>query len=165
MIQVLIAMYLASGVGSDHSQTTIGHAAVSPATAKAIMAQEIVAPETMVPNAMAQGAQSATGFCGWVGVTVSPMTPAFAQSLGMTQPYGAIFDTPEPGSPAAAENKIEQGDVLLAINGTPLARASDFAAIISMIAPGDEVHFDMVRNGDAIQRKMVVEAVRCRTNG
>ena len=100
--------------------------------------------------------------CGWVGVTVGPMTPAFAQSLGMAQPYGAIFNAPQPGSPAAAHD-IEQGDVLLAINGTPLARARDFASTISMIAPGDEVHFDMVRNGDPIQRKMVVGAVRCRT--
>jgi PDZ domain len=162
VIQASIAIYLALGAGPDHTQTTIGQAAVSLAAAKEIMAQEILAPKIMVYDAVAQGG---TGFCGWVGVTVSPMTPAFAQSLGMTQPYGAIFDTPEPGSPAAAENKIEQGDVLLAINGTPLARASDFAAIISMIAPGDEVHFDMVRNGDAVQRKMVVKAVRCRAKG
>ena len=33
-----------------------------------------------------------------MGVAVSPMTAAFAQSLGMVEPYGAIFDRPEPGS-------------------------------------------------------------------
>jgi hypothetical protein len=42
------------------------------------------------------------------------MTAAFAASLGMAVPYGAIFDQPEPGSPAANAH-IEQGDVLTAI--------------------------------------------------
>src|SRR5262245_47510846 len=56
--------------------------------------------------------------CGWAGVRVAPMTKAFAESLGMAEPYGAIFDRPEPGSPAAAAG-IQQGDVLTAINGSP----------------------------------------------
>src|SRR5271167_36261 len=64
--------------------------------------------------------------CGWIGVTVSPMTAAFAESLGMAEPYGAIFDQPEPGSPAAQAH-IEQGDDLTSINGAPLMLASDFA--------------------------------------
>src|SRR6516164_2075516 len=58
--------------------------------------------------------------CGWIGVKVSPMTKPFAESLGMTELYGAIFDQPRPGSPAAQAN-IELGDVITAVNGTPLA--------------------------------------------
>ena len=34
--------------------------------------------------------------CGWIGVEVRPMTRPFADSLGMTEPYGAIFDRPSP---------------------------------------------------------------------
>ena len=52
----------------------------------------------------------------------------------MAVPYGAIFDRPEPDSPAAKAH-IEQGDVLTAINGSPLRRSSDFAGIISEMAP------------------------------
>jgi hypothetical protein len=33
--------------------------------------------------------------CGWAGVAVSPMTTLFAESLGMAEPCGAIFDRPE----------------------------------------------------------------------
>jgi hypothetical protein len=29
--------------------------------------------------------------CGWIGVHVRPMTAAFAESLGMTEIYGALF--------------------------------------------------------------------------
>jgi S1-C subfamily serine protease len=58
--------------------------------------------------------QKNNDFCGWMGVQVSPMTSAFAESLGMAEPYGAIFDRPEPGSPAATAG-IEQGDVRTAL--------------------------------------------------
>jgi serine protease Do len=69
--------------------------------------------------AVVQQSPSGRDPCGWIGVSVSPMTAAFAESLGLAQPYGAIFDQPQPGSPAAAAG-IEQGDVLTAINGSPL---------------------------------------------
>jgi membrane-associated protease RseP (regulator of RpoE activity) len=82
--------------------------------------------------------QTPKDLCGWVGVRVAPMTKAFAESLGMAETYGAIFDRPEPGSPAESAG-IEQGDVLTAINGSPLMQASDFAKIISAMAPGTAV--------------------------
>jgi serine protease Do len=63
------------------------------------------------------------------------MTAAFAASLGMAEPYGAIFDRPEPGSPAA-NAKIEAGDVITTVNGSPVMRSSEFAAMISAMAPG-----------------------------
>jgi serine protease Do len=102
--------------------------------------------------------------CGWVGVAVSPMPAAFAESLGMVEPYGAIFDRPEPGSPAAAAN-IEQGDVLTAINGSPLMRSTDFAQIISAMAPGTRVYFDTSRDRQARQVALVLGSGACRTPG
>ena len=94
--------------------------------------------------------QNANDLCGWMGVEVRPMTAAFAASLGMAVPYGAIFDQPEPGSPAANAH-IEQGDVLTAVNGSPLMRSSDFAGIISNMAPGTTVNLATWRNGEARQ--------------
>jgi serine protease Do len=102
--------------------------------------------------------------CGWIGVAVSPMTAAFAESLGMVEPYGAIFDQPEPGSPAAAAN-IEQGDVLTAINGSPLVRSSDFAGIISAMAPGATVYLDTRRDGQAMQVKVILGSAPCGARG
>jgi serine protease Do len=61
-----------------------------------------------------QTQQNGNELCGWIGVKVSPMTAPFAESLGMAEPYGAIFERPEPNSPAAAA-QIEAGDVLTAI--------------------------------------------------
>jgi predicted metalloprotease with PDZ domain len=97
-----------------------------------------------------QEKQNGNNLCGWMGVEVRPMTAAFAASLGMAVPYGAIFDQPEMGSPAAKAH-IEQGDVLTAINGSPLMRSSDFAGIISKMAPGTTVYVATWRNGEARQ--------------
>jgi serine protease Do len=92
------------------------------------------------------------------------MTKAFAESLGMVETYGAIFDRPEPGSPAESAG-IEQGDVLTAINGSPLMQSSDFAKIISAMAPGTAVYFDTSRNGEAMQVKLILGSALCRTSG
>jgi serine protease Do len=108
--------------------------------------------------------QKGPDLCGWIGVQVSPMTAAFAESLGMAEPYGAIFDRPEPGSPAANAG-IEQGDVLTAVNGSPLMRSSDFAGIISMMAPSTSVYLDTSRNGEAMQVKLTLGSAQCRTSG
>src|SRR5215467_13359530 len=84
-------------------------------------------------------AQQAQTVCGWIGVQVSPMTAAFADSLGMTEIYGAIFDRPEPGSPAASAH-IEAGDVITSINGAKLVHPGDFATTIAQMAPGTMVY-------------------------
>ena len=111
-----------------------------------------------------QEKQKGHDLCGWMGVAVSPMTAAFAESLGMAEPYGAIFEQPEPGSPAATAG-IEQGDVLTAINGSPLMRSSDFAGIISMMAPGTLVYLDTWRDGETMQVKLMLGSAQCPTGG
>src|SRR6516165_2587754 len=102
--------------------------------------------------------------CGWIGVTVSPVTPGFAESLGMPAPFGGIFDQPEPDSPAAAAG-IEQGDVLTQINGSSLPRASDFANIISMMPPGTQVSLWTLRNGQTMQLTVILGSTQCRQRG
>ena len=107
--------------------------------------------------------QNANDLCGW-SVEVRPMTAAFAASLGMAVPYGAIFDRPEPDSPAAKAH-IEQGDVLTAINGSPLMRSSDFAGIISKMAPGTTVYLATWRNGEPRQITLTLSSSLSRTSG
>jgi S1-C subfamily serine protease len=116
--------------------------------------------ETTVVQDKKQGNQNGSDPCGWIGVTVSPMTMAFAEAIGMAEPYGAIFDQPKAGSPAANAG-IEQGDVLTAINGSPLMRSSDFAEIISMMAPGTSVYLDTWRGGEWFQRTLILGSSKC----
>ena len=106
-------------------------------------------------------AQQAQTVCGWIGVQVSPMTAAFADSLGMTEIYGAIFDRPEPGSPAASAH-IEAGDVITSINGAKLVHPGDFATTIAQMAPGTMVYLTTWRDRQLIERSVVVGSSQCR---
>jgi len=119
---------------------------------------------TTVTQENEQANQNGKDLCGWIGVAVRPMTAAFAASLGMAVPYGAIFEQPEPGSPAANAH-IEQGDVLTAINGSPLMRSNDFAGIISEMAPGATVYLAIWRNGEARQVTVTLGSVSRRASG
>jgi membrane-associated protease RseP (regulator of RpoE activity) len=103
-------------------------------------------------------------FCGWIGVQVSPMTLAFADSLGMVEPYGAIFNQPEPGSPAANAG-IEAGDVVTTINGSALKGSSDFLPIISAMGPGSMVYLSTFRNGEMIEVRLVLGSSICAKSG
>jgi S1-C subfamily serine protease len=106
------------------------------------------------------GDHAASAICGWIGVGVQPMTTAFADSLGMAAPYGAIFDSPEAGSPAASVG-IEMGDVLTTVNGNPLERWNDFAGIIASLAPGDTVYLSIRRNEQLLEVAPIVGQGRC----
>jgi C-terminal processing protease CtpA/Prc len=98
--------------------------------------------------------------CGWIGVQVSPMTRAFADSLGMAEPYGAIFDQPEAGSPAAAAG-IQAGDVITAINGSPVMRSGDFAAMIAALAPNTTAYLSTSRDGQTIEVRLMTGSGKC----
>jgi len=108
------------------------------------------------PASQAQGVDP----CGWIGVAVSPMTPAFANSLGMAEPYGAIFDQPESGSPAAHAG-IQAGDVITRINGMPIMKTSDFAAMISAMSPETIVSLSTYRDGQMIEVKLTLGSGKC----
>ncbi len=98
--------------------------------------------------------------CGWIGVAVSPITSAFAASLGMVEPYGAIFEQPEPGSPAA-DAGIQAGDVITSIDGANVEKASDFATMIAAMAPQTIIHLLTYRDGQPMERKVVLGLGRC----
>jgi C-terminal processing protease CtpA/Prc len=102
----------------------------------------------------------ATDPCGWIGVAVSPITSAFAASLGMVEPYGAIFEQPEPGSPAA-DAGIQAGDVITSIDGANIEKASDFATMISGMAPQSIIHLLTYRDGQPMERKVMLGLGRC----
>jgi S1-C subfamily serine protease len=128
-----------------------------PIVAIASLAALMSASTATVNNA---GAEPPTRECGSVGVDVRPMTTAFAASLGMAQPYGAIFNRPQPGGPAARAG-IQEGDVLTAINGAPLANASDFPMIISKWTPGVTMNLTTWRNRQLLEIPVVLDAGQC----
>ena len=105
-------------------------------------------------------AQTPADTCGSIGVRVHPMTMTIADSLGMTTPYGAIFGRPARGSPAALA-KIEAGDVITKINGSPLGDWRDFAPTIATMAPGTTVYLTTWRNRESTDVAVTLGYGKC----
>ena len=84
---------------------------------------------------------------GWLGVQIQPVTAGIADSLGLKKAEGAMVDEPQSGSPAAQAG-IKSGDVITAVNGTPVKDARDLARTIGMMAPDTAVKLDIVRQGE-----------------
>jgi serine protease Do len=85
---------------------------------------------------------------GWLGVQIQPVTAGLADSLGLKKAEGAMVDEPQQGGPAANAG-IESGDVITAVNGTPIKDARDLARTIGMMAPDSSVKLDIIHKGEA----------------
>ena len=85
---------------------------------------------------------------GWLGVQIQPVTASIADSLGLKKAEGALVAEPQDGSPAAKAG-ILAGDVITAVNGTPVKDARELARTIGTIAPNATVKLDIIRGGQA----------------
>jgi serine protease Do len=85
---------------------------------------------------------------GWLGVQVQPVTKGIADSLGMKKAEGAMVDEPQTGTPAAKAG-IQSGDVITALNGTPVKDSRDLSRKIAGMAPGSSAALDIFRSGQS----------------
>jgi serine protease Do len=85
---------------------------------------------------------------GWLGVQIQPVTAGIADSLGLKKAEGALVDEPQSGSPAAKAG-IQSGDVITAVNGTPVKDARELARTIATLAPDSSVKLDVMHDGEA----------------
>ncbi|WP_420134416.1 Do family serine endopeptidase [Rhodopseudomonas sp.] len=83
---------------------------------------------------------------GWIGVQIQPVTPEIADSLGLKKAEGALVAEPQKDGPAAKAG-IESGDVITAVNGTPVKDARELARTIGGFAPGNTVKLTVVHKG------------------
>jgi S1-C subfamily serine protease len=99
-----------------------------------------------------------------LGVATVELEPDLARTLGLRSREGLVVSDVTGGSPAddagvRGAQSIERGaprggDVLLAIDGTPLAETSDLTAALERLSPGQEVELTVLRDG----RRLTLEA-------
>ncbi|WP_455234771.1 DegQ family serine endoprotease [Thiogranum longum] len=82
---------------------------------------------------------------GRLGITAQDLTPELAQALGIVKTRGTVIAQVEPGSPAAKAG-LRIGDVILAINGKPVASSADVRNRVGLLRVGSTVELTILRD-------------------
>ena len=83
-----------------------------------------------------------------LGVSISDLRPEDAQAAGLKEIRGALVGGGTPGQASPAEQAgIQPGDVIVAIDGTPVDRVAQLQRIIRVHKPGETVSVDVMRYG------------------
>jgi serine protease Do len=103
-------------------------------------------PSNMVRNVMTQLVSTGHVRRGMLGVTVQGVTSDLAKSLGLPSVQGALVDSVTPGGPASHAG-VEQGDVILSVNGHPINDSNALRNQVSSMAPGSTLTLNVFRHG------------------
>lgn len=83
---------------------------------------------------------------GYLGIQIQELTPDLAKQFGITQRGGALVGQVEQDTPAAKAG-LKRGDVIVSLNGQPVASDRDLRLRISQTAPGTSVKLGVSRDG------------------
>ncbi|MGH6736844.1 MAG: trypsin-like peptidase domain-containing protein [Methyloceanibacter sp.] len=93
---------------------------------------------------------------GWMGVHIQDVTPELADSLGLKQARGALVAEANAGSPAAKAG-ILSGDVITALNGSPVRGDRELVKAVSETPPGTVVELGLIRKENGMTVSLKVE--------
>jgi serine protease Do len=85
---------------------------------------------------------------GWLGVQIQPVTKDIAESIGLSEPSGALVVAPQAGSPGDKAG-MKAGDVVTALNGETIKDARDLSRRIGAMQPGSKAELSVWRAGKA----------------
>jgi len=103
-------------------------------------------PAETVKSVISQLKDKGTVSRGWIGVQIQPVNADIADSLGLKGTQGALVAEPQANGPAVKAG-IQAGDVITAVNGTPVRDARDLARQIGAMSPGTTVRLTVLQKG------------------
>jgi serine protease Do len=84
---------------------------------------------------------------GYLGVSVSELTPELAQGFKVTEgTKGALVQNVVPNAPGAKAG-LQPGDIVVSLNGKPVESPSQLTRSVSSIAPGGKATLTVLRDG------------------
>jgi serine protease Do len=83
----------------------------------------------------------------YLGVYTTDLSPGDAERFGLPMDSGAIVERVEPGA-AADEAGVTRGDIIVALDDTPVENTGDLLGALRDYQPGDTVQLTVVRGGD-----------------
>jgi serine protease Do len=92
---------------------------------------------------------------GQIGVSVGAVSSDMVKGFGLPDTRGAVVNDVRAGSPADKAG-IEPGDVIRAVDGTPIDDSSDLPPVIGAMAPGATAKLSLLRNGKPLERNVTL---------
>jgi serine protease Do len=93
---------------------------------------------------------------GQLGVTVLKIPSEEASKMGVDQGPGVVVYQVQPGS-AAERAGLRKGDIITALNGTPINDPNTFRNMIAASSPGTEVTLTVKRGGSERQVRATLD--------
>ncbi|MEE8526037.1 MAG: Do family serine endopeptidase [Thermoanaerobaculia bacterium] len=90
---------------------------------------------------------------GYLGVNIRDLDHESAEAFGLDSPQGALVTEVVEGGPSMKAG-LRYGDVILRVDGRPIADNRELIDYISSQPPGAKVKVDVFRNGKEIQKQI-----------
>lgn len=87
---------------------------------------------------------------GWIGVEVQEITPAISESFKLGVQRGALIANVLRGGPADRAG-VRQGDVLMEVEGKPVADPTAMLNLIAALQPGAPAKMKLKRQGQEVE--------------
>jgi Do/DeqQ family serine protease len=107
-------------------------------------------PVAMARHIMEQILKTGKVTRGYLGVSIQEVTPELAKAFNLPNANGTLIGDVTPDSPGAKAG-LQKGDVVTAIDGTPVSDYNELRLRISQMAPGSTVKLDVIRGGQKKQ--------------
>ncbi len=111
-------------------------------------------PANMARNVMQQIVEHGKVTRAYLGIVPQDVTPDIAKQFGEKEARGALVADVSAGSPAQ-KGGLERGDIILDVNGKPVADSNELRMTISMMAPDSDAKLKVLRNGS--EREIAVK--------
>jgi serine protease Do len=111
-------------------------------------------PANMARNVMEQIVEHGKVTRAYLGIVPQDVTPDIAKEFGEKEARGALVADVSAGSPAQ-KSGLERGDIILDVNGKPVADSNALRMTISMMAPDSDAKLKVLRNGS--EREIAVK--------
>jgi serine protease Do len=115
-------------------------------------------PINMVKRVVDQLVDKGKVVRGWLGVSLQPLSPELAQSLGMSDTNGAVVGSTIADGPAAKAG-LQQGDVIVGFNKIPVEDYRHVQRLVAESVVGKTVTLEVIRKKQKVEVPVTVAEV------
>ncbi|HMD15392.1 MAG TPA: Do family serine endopeptidase [Terriglobales bacterium] len=94
----------------------------------------------------------------FIGIQIADVTPDNAKFFHMDKAAGALISEVQPDTPGAKAG-LQTGDVVIELDGKPVADAGQLQMTVGQKRPGETIHLQVVRDGKPMNVAVTLEAL------